>query len=154
MQTHLVAVAITLGLLGASSADAQQPARGSTIARKGGVMPGNSIPDIPQEGRPLVLKRVINIDEHTADISVTWVRIWGHHDRIVNEVSDRVYYIIDGEGRFQVGDGAPIEKASAGDFVYIPRNVPYEFDGQMRYIVMNGPAYRTASDKVLPPVMK
>ena len=110
-----------------------------------------NLPETPQEPRPLTLKRVINIDEHTADISVTWTRIWGHHDRVVNEISDRVYYIIEGEGRFQVGDGAPIENASAGDIVFIPRNVPYEFDGTMRYIVMNGPAYRTASDKVLPP---
>jgi mannose-6-phosphate isomerase-like protein (cupin superfamily) len=141
-------------MLGVSSAAAQQPARSSAVARHGGVIPGNSVPEAPQEPRPLVLKRVINIDEHTADISVTWVRLWGHHDRIVNEISDRVYYIIDGEGRFQVGDGAPIEKVTAGDFVYIPRNVPYEFDGQMRYIVMNGPAYRTASDQMLPPVMK
>lgn len=111
----------------------------------------NDVPESPQEPRPLVLKRVINIDEHTADISVTWVRIWGHHDRVVNEISDRVYYIIDGEGRFQVGDGAPIEAVSAGDFVFIAKNVPYEFDGNMRYVVMNGPAYRTASDQVLPP---
>lgn len=111
----------------------------------------NAMPESPQEPRPLVLKRVINIDEHTADISVTWVRIWGHHDRVVNAISDRVYYIIDGDGRFQVGDGAPIEAVSAGDFVLIPKNVPYEFDGNMRYVVMNGPAYRTASDQVLPP---
>lgn len=111
----------------------------------------NDLPETPQEPRPLVLKRVINIDEHTADISVTWVRIWGHHDRVVNEISDRVYYIIDGAGRFQVGDNAPIEPVGAGDFVFIPKNVPYEFDGTMRYVVMNGPAYRTASDQVLPP---
>ena len=38
----------------------------------------------------------------------------------------------------------------AGDFVFIPRDVPYEFEGEMRYILMNGPAYRTASDQVLP----
>jgi mannose-6-phosphate isomerase-like protein (cupin superfamily) len=109
------------------------------------------LPETPQEPRPLALKRVINIDEHTPDISVTWVRLWGHHDRVVNEISDRVYYIIEGAARFQVGDGAPVETVTAGDFVFIPRNVPYEFEGDMRYIVMNGPAYRTDSDKVLPP---
>src|SRR4051812_21556344 len=40
-------------------------------------------PESPQDGRPLMLKRVVNIDEHSDDISVTWVRIWGHHDRVV-----------------------------------------------------------------------
>jgi mannose-6-phosphate isomerase-like protein (cupin superfamily) len=111
----------------------------------------HDLPETPQEPRPLALKRVINIDEHTHEISVTWVRLWGHHDRVVNELSDRVYYIIDGTARFQVGDGVPVESVSAGDFVFIPRNVPYEFEGNMRYIVMNGPAYRTDSDIVLPP---
>ena len=111
----------------------------------------NDVAEVDQAPRPLMLKRVINIDEHTPDISVTWVRLWGHHDRVVNAISDRVYYVIDGEARFQVGDGAPVERVGPGDFVFIPRNVPYEFEGDMRYIVMNGPAYRTGSDRVLPP---
>ena len=110
----------------------------------------NDVAEVDQEPRPLMLKRVINIDEHTPDISVTWVRLWGHHDRVVNAISDRVYYVIDGEARFQVGDGAPVERVGPGDFVFIPRNVPYEFEGDMRYIVMNGPAYRADSDEVLP----
>jgi mannose-6-phosphate isomerase-like protein (cupin superfamily) len=108
-----------------------------------------ALPEEPQPGRPLALKRVVNIDEHGDGISVTWVRIWGHHDRVVNHISDRVYYVVEGEGRFQVGDG-PVEAVAAGEFVFIPRDVPYEFEGDMRYIVMNGPAYRTASDEVLP----
>ena len=110
----------------------------------------DDVPETPQEGRPLALKRVVNIEEHTDQLSVTWVRIWGHHDRVVNHISDRVYYVIEGEGMFQVGDEAPRERVQAGEFVFIPRDVPYEFEGQMRYIVMNGPAYRTASDEVLP----
>jgi mannose-6-phosphate isomerase-like protein (cupin superfamily) len=111
------------------------------------------MPETPQEPRPLALKRVINIDEHTPQISVTWVRIWGHHERVVNETSDRVYYIVSGSAHFQVGD-RPIESVSAGDFVFIPHGVGYEFEGEMEYIVMNGPAFRTGSDKVLPSSMK
>jgi mannose-6-phosphate isomerase-like protein (cupin superfamily) len=110
--------------------------------------------DIPEElqpGRPLSLRRFITADEHTANISMTWVHIWGHHDRVVNAGCDRVYYILDGEGTFQVGDGAPIEAVGPGDVVYIAQGVPYEFEGHMRYIVMNGPAFTAGSDKVLPP---
>jgi mannose-6-phosphate isomerase-like protein (cupin superfamily) len=114
------------------------------------IIRGSDLPETPQEPRPLALKRVINIDEHTDQISVTWVRLWGHHDRVVNPISDRVYYVIEGEAVFQVGDGAPFETVRAGDFVFIPRSVPYEFEGEMRYIVVNGPAYRTDSDQVLP----
>ena len=110
----------------------------------------DDVPETPQDPRPLALKRVINIDEHTDQLSVTWVRLWGHHDRVVNHISDRVYYVIEGGALFQVGDGMPIETVTAGDFVFIPKDVPYEFEGEMRYVVMNGPAYRTASDVVLP----
>jgi len=108
------------------------------------------VPEEAQEPRPLVLRRVINIEEHSSELSVTWVRLWGHHDRVVNHVSDRAYYIIEGNARFQVGDATPIESVSAGDFVFIPRDVPYEFEGEMLYVVMNGPAYRANSDEVLP----
>jgi mannose-6-phosphate isomerase-like protein (cupin superfamily) len=78
------------------------------------------------------------------------VSIDGHHDRVVNHESDRVYYIVEGTGRFQVGNGASIEPVAAGDFVFIPRDTPYEFEGNMRYLVMNGPAFRPGSDAVLP----
>jgi mannose-6-phosphate isomerase-like protein (cupin superfamily) len=110
----------------------------------------DDIPETLQEPRPLALKRVVNIDAHTDQISVTWARLWGYHDRVLNQISDRVYYIIEGSARFQVGDGTPVETVKAGDFVFIPRDVAYEFEGEMRYLVMNGPAYRTASDIVQP----
>jgi mannose-6-phosphate isomerase-like protein (cupin superfamily) len=103
-----------------------------------------------QDGRPLTLQRVINMEAHGPDLSVTLVSIWGHHDRVVNAISSRAYYIIEGSGVFQVGDGAPMQPVQAGDFVHIPVNVPYEFEGTMRYIVMNGPAFRPGSDVVLP----
>jgi mannose-6-phosphate isomerase-like protein (cupin superfamily) len=69
----------------------------------------------------------------------------------VNQACDRVYYILEGEGTFQVGDGAPIETVGPGDVVYIAHGVPYEFEGHMRYVVMNGPAFTAGSDEVLPP---
>jgi mannose-6-phosphate isomerase-like protein (cupin superfamily) len=110
--------------------------------------------DIPLEAQPersLVLRRAITAAEHTPAVSVTWVDIHGHHDRIVNQDSDRVYYILEGAGRFQVGDNAPVQPVTAGDFILIPRATPYEFVGDMRYLVINGPAFRPGSDEVLPP---
>lgn len=111
--------------------------------------------DVPEEAQParsLVLRRVINADEHTRALSVTWARIDGPHDRVVNNDSDRVYYVIEGAGRFQVGEGAPIEDVRATDSVFIPRGVPYEFDGAMTYLVINGPAFMLGADAVLPSV--
>jgi len=106
--------------------------------------------DVPEirGGYPLVMKKIVGRDEHSKDISVTWVKIWGHHKKMVCHISDRPYYIIDGEGEFQVGDDEPF-KVAAGDFVFIPRGVPYVFDGHMTYLVMNGPAFLPGSDQAL-----
>ena len=106
-----------------------------------------------QPERSLVLRRVITAEAHSPAVSVTWVSIAGHHDRVVNHESDRVYYVIEGFGRFQLGDKAPVEPVTAGDCVFIPRGTPYEFEGDMRYLVMNGPAFRPGSDDVLPSVL-
>jgi mannose-6-phosphate isomerase-like protein (cupin superfamily) len=106
------------------------------------------LPEIREEGYPLVMKTVINRRDHSEDISITWVNIWGHHQRMVCDVSDRPYYIVEGEGVFQLGDDEPFDVAS-GDFVYIPRGVPYEFSGHMTYLVMNGPAFLPGSDHVI-----
>jgi mannose-6-phosphate isomerase-like protein (cupin superfamily) len=107
-----------------------------------------------QTGRPLILKRVVTAEKHTTALSLTWVRIDGHHDRVLNLGCDRAYYIIEGSGRFQVGDGAPVEAVAAGDFVYIARGTPYEFDGAMTYLVVNGPAFAPGSDRVLPSTLR
>jgi mannose-6-phosphate isomerase-like protein (cupin superfamily) len=112
--------------------------------------------DLPQEAQPersLVLRRAITAGEHSPALSVTWVSITGHHDRVVNHESDRVYYVIEGSGRFQVGASAPADGVTAGDFVFIPHGTPYEFEGDMRYLVMNGPAFRAGSDEVRPSVI-
>jgi mannose-6-phosphate isomerase-like protein (cupin superfamily) len=103
------------------------------------------VPDITEEGYPLVMKKIFYRGQHSDNISVTWVKLWGHHKKMVCHASDRAYYIIDGEGEFQVGDD-PSGKVSGGDFVFIPRGVPYVFDGHMTYLVMNGPAFMPGSD--------
>jgi mannose-6-phosphate isomerase-like protein (cupin superfamily) len=105
----------------------------------------DSVPDITEEGYPLVMKKVFFRGQHSDDISITWVKLWGHHKKMVCHASDRAYYIIDGEGEFQVGDDPP-GQVSGGDFVFIARGVPYVFEGHMTYLVMNGPAFTPGSD--------
>ncbi len=101
-----------------------------------------------QGERPLVLKRIIN-QNHTDSVSLTWVTLFGRHEKVVNEISDRVYYIIDGEADFEIGDS---EKGSVtgGDVVLIPKDVPYVFEGHMTYVVMNSPGYVPDSDSIVP----
>ena len=87
-------------------------------------------------------------DKHGAGISMTWIRLKGRHRRIVCHESDRVYYILAGTADFRLGDG-PGQKTVAGDSVFIPRGTPYDFNGEIDYLVMNGPAFLPDSDVYL-----
>lgn len=109
------------------------------------IIKAKDVPEITEEGYLLVMKKIIYRGGHSDDLSVTWVKLWGHHKKMVCHASDRAYYIIEGEGQFQVGDDPP-GRVSGGDFVFIPRGVPYVFDGHITYLVMNGPAFTPGSD--------
>mgnify|MGYP001171601683 FL=1 len=104
-----------------------------------------NLPEMEGDINPLVMKKVIYRDDQSNDISITLVKIWGHHKKLVCHVSDRAYYIIDGKGEFNV-DGFPPGKVKTGDYVFIPKGVPYAFDGYMNYLVINGPAFKADSD--------
>ena len=98
-----------------------------------------------EEGNPLLARRMVRRDRHGEGLSLTWVALDGPHRPLVCHESDRVYYILDGEGRFRVGD-EPEAAVTGGDVVVIPRATPYDFDGRVTYLVMNGPAFRPGSD--------
>ncbi len=109
----------------------------------------DQLPDIEVPDNDLVMKHVVDRDRHSHDLSVTWVRIDGRHRRLASTTGDRVYYVIEGEGRFQVGDDAPWVNAGAGDLVFIPKDAPYELEGRLVYLVINGPAFGPGSDRYL-----
>jgi mannose-6-phosphate isomerase-like protein (cupin superfamily) len=97
---------------------------------------------------PLTYRRLVRRDRHGAGLSLTWISLRGRHRRIVCQESDRVYYILSGHASFTLGEG-PQQHAGAGDTVFIPRGTPYDFAGDIDYLVMNGPAFRPGSDEYL-----
>ncbi len=109
------------------------------------IIKAQDVPELREEGYPLVMKKIIYRGQHSDNISVTLVKMWGHHKKMVCHASDRAYYIIEGEGEFQVGDDPP-GQVIGGDFVFVPAGVPYVFDGHITYLVMNGPAFTPGSD--------
>ena|ERR1051326_229740 len=82
----------------------------------------------------------------TETLSVTYITIFGRLRRITCHESDRVMFIVSGQAIVQVGDEAPA-LANTGDLVLIPRGTPYEFKGNLTYLVINSPAYREGSDE-------
>ncbi len=98
-----------------------------------------------ESDNPLAFRRMVRRDRHGTLISLTWIRLEGRHGRIVCNESDRVYYLIEGTAKFEIGD-RPAEAVGAGDVVFLPRGTPYAFEGSVTYLVMNGPAFRPGSD--------
>jgi mannose-6-phosphate isomerase-like protein (cupin superfamily) len=100
----------------------------------------------PLGEKPVSVKALLTRETHTETISVSQVRMDGRCcQRMTCNLSDRVYYLLNGEGEFQVGD-APAGTVGQGDLVFIPRGVSYSFSGHMTYLVINAPAFIPGSD--------
>jgi mannose-6-phosphate isomerase-like protein (cupin superfamily) len=82
----------------------------------------------------------------TETLSVTYITIFGRLRRITCDESDRVMFVVNGQAIVKVGDDAPA-LIGPGDMVLIPRGTPYEFKGNLTYVVINSPAFREGSDQ-------
>jgi mannose-6-phosphate isomerase-like protein (cupin superfamily) len=102
-------------------------------------------PEIAEAHNAIVMRPLVTAAEHGADLSITSIRLDGRHRRLRSDRSTRAYYVVDGQATFRVGDEPPCV-AGRGDVVVIPPGTPYEFEGQMTYLVINGPAFRDGDD--------
>lgn len=123
-------------------------------------MPIIKLKDIPEiavtgpDSDTLVMKKAIGsrkrdhnfaMQTDTDSLSITYIKIWGRLRRIRCDETDRAMFIVDGDAIAQVGEEEPAY-VSAGDFILIPQGTPYEFKGNLTYLVINSPAYREGSD--------
>jgi mannose-6-phosphate isomerase-like protein (cupin superfamily) len=92
----------------------------------------------------LVMRKLLTA-AHGDDLSITHVRLDGVHRPLRTLRSTRVYYVLEGAGRFTVGDEPPVV-ADAGDVVVVPRGVAYGFEGTLTYLVLNTPAFVEGDD--------
>ena len=111
------------------------------------IRPG-ALPIETEAENPLTYRRLVRRDLHGPGLSVTWIALRGRHRRILCHESDRVYYVLSGSADFALGD-APPQRVTSGDCIFIPRGTAYRFEGQIDYLVMNGPAFRPGSDEYL-----
>lgn len=105
------------------------------------------LPLHPEPDNQLELRSVLAVGDTAADLSITWVRIDGHHQRLRTDASTRIYLVVDGEGTITVDDDA--FEVRTGDLVTIPAGTPYHLDGQMTYLVLNQPGFRADDDLYL-----
>jgi len=75
------------------------------------------------------------------DISISVEDCFKGHDRYhTNTYSKKIYYVIDGEGKFVI-DGN-IYNVKKEDVVCIPPNTEFVFAGKMRLLLIMNPAFR------------
>lgn len=75
------------------------------------------------------------------EISVSVEECFKGHDKYhTNTYSRKIYYVIDGEGKFSI-DGK-IYDVKKEDLIYIPSNTEFVFAGKMRLLLIMNPAFR------------
>jgi quercetin dioxygenase-like cupin family protein len=103
------------------------------------------VPEIEEPSNDLVLRRLVDAKRGEGNLSVTWVRLAGRHRRLRTDRSTRLYYVIEGEGWFLLGE-EPAVAVRTGDVVLVPRGTRYELGGELTYLVVNGPGFVSGDD--------
>jgi mannose-6-phosphate isomerase-like protein (cupin superfamily) len=78
------------------------------------------------------------------DFSGTLIEIDGNHGKTKCLKEDRIYFIMDGQGKFMINGKE--EKVSAKDLVFVPKNTPYDITGRMRYFLVCSPEFSPEDD--------
>ena len=82
-----------------------------------------------------------------SNLSVSVVKIDGVNKKIINTKSDAVYYMIEGNGFFNI-DGEEIE-VGKGDLVFIKKGSAYFDKGKLTMLAINNPRYDQLAIKYL-----
>lgn len=87
---------------------------------------------------------IINEYKINPDFSAAYVEINGNHGTLKCLNEDRIYFVIEGEGRFVInGQESSI---TAQDLIFIPKNTPYNLIGNFRYLLICSPEYNPEDD--------
>lgn len=75
----------------------------------------------------------------SSSLSLTVGMLDGLYPETASETNDRAFFVVEGEGTFQVGD----ESCQVGpdDAVYVPKGTPYSIKGKMKLVIVNSPPF-------------
>ena len=77
--------------------------------------------------------------EDVENLSAAIIEIDGTNKKIINRKGDAIYYILEGNGYFEInGIKNAVEK---GDLVFIPKGCEYFDSGKLKMICINSPRY-------------
>lgn len=79
--------------------------------------------------------------------SGTLIKIDGKHGKIKCLKEDRIYFILEGNGKFIIDDRE--FEVSKEDLVFVPMNTPYDILGKMKYFLICSPEFKVGDDVFL-----
>lgn len=86
---------------------------------------------------------IYNSNEDFEGANVVYMEMKGRHGKVKNTKSDRIYYILEGKGKFVTGD--KVQKVEKTDVVIVPKNTPYDFEAieetTLKLILVSCPAF-------------
>jgi mannose-6-phosphate isomerase-like protein (cupin superfamily) len=80
-----------------------------------------------------------NSKDDFANMCGAFIIVTGRHGKIKNMKSDRIYFVIEGSGKFIVND--KVIEVKKTDIVLIPKNTPYDFEGEMKLFLVTSPSF-------------
>ena len=92
---------------------------------------------------------IMKIHEYliNSDFSASLIEINGNHKTIKCLKEDRIYFIIEGNGKFIINNKE--SNVSVNDLIFIPKNTPYNIIGKMKYFLVHSPAFKPEHDVFL-----
>ena len=79
-----------------------------------------------------------------SDFSGALIEIDGKHGKIKCIKEDRIYFIIEGEGKFVINDEE--FEVAKNDLISVPKDTPYDIVGKMKYFLICSPEFNPEDD--------
>ena len=81
------------------------------------------------------------------EFSGALVEIDGNHGKLKCLREDRIYFIIDGSGKFILNEDN--YEVGPNDLVFVPKETPYNLIGKMKYFLLCSPEFNPDNDIML-----
>lgn len=88
-----------------------------------------------------------NNKKNFANASAAYLEVTGEHGKVKTTISDRVYFVIDGTGDFDL-DGE-IFTIGKTDVIIVPKNTPYNFKATseiLKLFLVHSPTFESGAE--------
>lgn len=79
-----------------------------------------------------------------SNFSGALVEINGEHKAMKSIREDRIYFIVEGEGKFIINGEE--RSVSVEDLIFIPKGISYNLNGRMKYFLVCSPGFNPEGD--------